>query len=348
MEAWLASTWSAVALPKYPGEGPRDLSKPLEQVRILVDARTAGQRLDIALATVLTWRSRSSIVRMIGKGMVRLGGRVVPASRKVRSGDTIEVDVPQDPVPQPKDDATFDLPILFEDEWMIAVNKPAGMAVHPSGRHLHGTLIHELHRRYRQPEQPEFDVVPRLLHRIDLETSGVVAAGLEEQFHHLVRKQFEDRLVQKGYLAIVHGCPDKPEGRIDLGIRPDKSSAVRLKLTTCDRGQGQSAVTNYRVLRQNDRFALVEVRPETGRTHQIRVHMAGIGCPLVGDKLYGVDEKMFLHSIEGKLDAADREALVLDRHALHSHKLTFFHPRRNREVTIEAPLPREFADLVPE
>ena len=336
-----------MALPRYPGEGPRDLSKPLEQVRVLIDARTAGQRLDLALAAILTWRSRSSIVRMIDKGMVRLEGRVVPPSRKVRVGDTIEVDVPQDPVPQPRTDENFELPILFEDQWMIAVDKPPGMAVHPSGRHLTGTLIDELHRRYRRPEDPEHDVVPRLLHRIDLETSGVVAVGLDEHFHHQVRKQFEDRLVQKGYLAVVHGCPDKLEGRIDFGIRPDKGSAVRLKLTTCEPGLGQSAITNYRVVRSNGQFSLVEVRPETGRTHQIRVHMQAIGCPLVGDKLYGADEQLFLHGIAGELSDADREALVLDRHALHSHTLTFFHPCRDREVTIEAPLPREFAKLVP-
>lgn len=311
-----------------------------------MDARTAGQRLDLALAAVLTWRSRSSIARMIDDGMVRLQGRVVPPSRKVRVGDTIEVDVPQDPVPQPNPDARFELPILYEDECMIAVDKPPGMAVHPSGRHLHGTLIHELHRRYRRPDEPEYDVVPRLLHRIDMETSGVIAVGLDEQFHHQVRKQFEDRLVQKGYLAVVHGQPASPAGVIDRGIVPDKRSAVRLKLTTCAPGEGQSAVTNYRVLRSNARFSLVELRPETGRTHQIRVHMAAIGCPLVGDKLYGPDEQLFLRGIAGELDEAGREALVLDRHALHSSSLTFFHPRKGRDVTIEAPLPPEFEELM--
>ena len=335
-----------MSLPRYPGEGPRDLSKPLEQVRVLVDARTAGQRLDLALAAVLTWRSRSSIARMIADGMVRLQGRVVPPSRKVRVGDTIEVDVPQDPVPQPRPDAQFDLPILYEDECVIAVDKPPGMAVHPSGRHLHGTLIHELHRRYRRPDEPEYDVVPRLLHRIDMETSGVIAVGLDEQFHHQVRKQFEDRLVQKGYLAVVHGRPEEKAGVIDRGIVPDKRSAVRLKLTTCAPGEGQSALTNYRVVRSNDRFSLVELRPETGRTHQIRVHMAAIGCPLVGDKLYGPDEQLFLQGIAGELDEAGREALVLERHALHSSSLTFFHPRKGRDVTIEAPLPQEFAELM--
>ena len=211
----------------------------------------------------------------------------------------------------------------------------------------HGTLIHELHRRYRRPEEPAYDVVPRLLHRIDLETSGVVAVGLDEHFHHQVRKQFEDRLVQKRYVAVVHGRPQRPEGVIERGILPDKSSAVRLKLTTCEPGSGQSAVTHYRELRSNSRYSLVELRPQTGRTHQLRVHMAAIGCPLVGDKLYGPDEQLFLRGIAGALDQEGRDALVLDRHALHSSSLTFFHPKRGRDVTIEAPLPAEFAELVP-
>ncbi|MEZ6038216.1 MAG: RluA family pseudouridine synthase [Planctomycetota bacterium] len=337
-----------MALPRYPGEGPRDLSRPLERVRVLVDARTAGQRLDLALAAVLTWRSRSSIVRLIENGMVRLEGRAVPASRRVRVGDTIEVDVPPPPVPEPTPDDACTLPILYEDQVMVAVDKPPGMAVHPSGRHLTGTLIHELHRRYRRPDDPSHDVVPRLLHRIDLETSGVVAVGLDDVFHQQVRQQFEDREVEKTYLAVVFGCPPASEGRIDRGIVPDKSSAVRLKLTTGAPDEGLSAITNYRVVRSVDRYSLIEVRPETGRTHQIRVHMAAIGCPLVGDKLYGPDEAIFLEQLRGELSEASRAALVLDRHALHSHSLTFYHPVRGERLTLLAPLPADLAALVGE
>lgn len=334
-------------LPKYPGDAPRDLSRPLEELKILVDARLEGQRLDLALTTVLTWRSRSSIHRLIDAGLVRIEGRPAAASRRMRLGETIHVEVPPNPTANPDPGAGVDFPVLYEDRWMIAVDKPAGMAVHPSGRRLDGTLIHALHRRYRRPGDPGHDVVPRLLHRIDVETSGVVAVGLDEQFHALVGRQFEDRLVAKTYLAVTFGTPAEDAGTIDRSIVPDKRSAVRLKLTAGAPGEGLPAVTDYRVLRRTDRFSLIEVRPRTGRTHQIRVHLSAIGCPLVGDKLYGPDERLFLHQLAGTLDAGHRSALVLDRHALHAHSLTFEHPMLGRDVTITAPLPADMAALVP-
>jgi 23S rRNA pseudouridine1911/1915/1917 synthase len=333
-------------LPRFPGEPPRDLSRPLESVKLLVDARGDGQRLDVALAMLLPWRSRASIQRLLAAGAVRLDGRRAPASRRVRAGDTIVVDVPPDPRAAPDATAVLPFTILYEDEWMVAVDKPPGMAVHPSGRHLAGTLIHELHRRYRRPGDPSHDVVPRLLHRIDLETSGLVAVGLDEHFHQQVGRQFEGRQVEKTYLAVVRGRPPAAAGTVELGLVPDKASSVRLKLTTTSDGSGVVAVTHYRLLRANARHALLEVRPRTGRTHQIRVHMAALGCPLVGDKLYGGDERLFLQQIAGTLAAADVERLGLARHALHSHSLRFFHPRLGRELTLSAPLPGDMAALL--
>ena len=333
-------------LPKFPGDGPRDLSRPLEQLRFLIDGKLDGQRLDVALTTVLTWRSRSSIHRLLDAGMVRLNERDAPASRRVRAGDVIVVDIPPNPRAGPDPGAGVEFPIVYQDEWMLAVDKPPGMAVHPSGRHLSGTLLHALHRRFRRPEDPAHDVVPRLLHRIDLETSGLVAVGLDEQFHQLVSRQFEDREVQKSYLAVVHGRPAAAAGTIDLGIVPDKASAVRLKLTTSASGDGLPAVTHYRVVRSTARFSLLEVHPKTGRTHQIRVHMAAIGCPLVGDKLYGADEQCFLAQIAGTLRDEQRAQLVLDRHALHSHSLEFFHPLLQRSLRLEAPLPADMQALL--
>jgi 23S rRNA pseudouridine1911/1915/1917 synthase len=332
-------------LPKYPGEAPRDLSRPLERLKILADSRMQGQRIDLALTAVLTWRSRSSIRRMIEAGLVKVEGETVPPARRVRAGETIIVDIP--PSARPKALTTDDeLTVLYQDDWMFAVDKPPGMAVHPSGRRLGGTLIEALHRRFRSLDDAG-DVVPRLLHRIDVETSGVVAVGLDEDFHATVGRQFEDRQVRKSYLAFVKGRPAQTEGTIDLPIGPDRSSSVRLKLTTGDVRGAVPAVTDYRVLRCNADYSLIEVRPRTGRTHQIRVHMAALGCPLVGDKLYGGDEGYFLKQLAGTLTDEHRAALVLDRHALHSHSLTFAHPMLGREVTIAAPLPIDMAALVP-
>jgi 23S rRNA pseudouridine1911/1915/1917 synthase len=333
-------------LPRYPGEVPRDLGKPLERIKILVDSRLQGQRLDLALTAVLTWRSRSSIHRLIVGGLVRLDDRPASPARRVRAGETITVDIPPSATVSPSATA-LDFPVLYEDAWMVAVDKPPGIAVHPSGRRTEGTLIHSLHRRYRKPADPEHDIVPRLLHRIDVETSGVVAVGLDEQFHAMVARQFEDRLVEKTYLAVVHGVPAAAEGAVDLPIGSDKSSKVRLKLTTGESSDAVPAFTEYRLLRRAGRYSLLELRPRTGRTHQIRVHMAALGCPLVGDKLYGPDEDCFLHGLAGTLTEEHRERLVLDRHALHSHRLTFAHPMLGREVTIVAPLPPDMAALLP-
>lgn len=333
-------------LPRLPGQASRDLSRRIESVKVLVDARLAGQRLDVALATVLTWRSRASVLRLIDAGLVTVDARRVAPAKRVRAGEIIAIEIPVDPVAVPDDSAPIALRVVYEDVWMVAVDKPPGMAVHPSGRHLSGTLMQELHRRYRRPAEPAHDVVPRLLHRIDLETSGLVAVGLDERFHQLVGRQFEDRLVRKRYLAVVHGTPSPREGTIDLPIAHDKTSAVRLKLRAGAVGEGLPAVTHYRVERSNDRFSLVAVMPRTGRTHQIRVHFAAIGCPIVGDKLYGPDEQFFLRHIQGTLAAEERQQLVLDRHALHSHSLAFHHPMLGREIELVAPLPEDMRALV--
>jgi 23S rRNA pseudouridine1911/1915/1917 synthase len=334
-------------IPRVPGEGPLDLSRPLQELRIQIEARQDGQRLDKALAEHLTWRSRTSIHRLIDDGFVSLEGRAARAAGKVRGGEIVVVRIPAAPEPSarvaPDDDAVS---VVHEDRWMIAVDKPPGLAVHPAGRRVYGTLIHWLHVRYRRPETPANDVVPRLLHRLDRETSGIVAASLDADFHHVVARHFEGRLVSKTYLAVVHGRPPQTDGLIDLGIGPARGSVVRLKLEARADGSGLPALTRYRVVRSNERYSLVEMEPKTGRTHQLRVHMAALGCPLVGDKIY-LDETIFLEELAGALSDATRARLVLDRQALHAHRLRFHHPRLGRDLVLEAPLPADMAALVP-
>lgn len=328
--------------PRSPDNQPRDLRRPLEQIEMRVDDTRAGMRLDQALQSFLTWRSRTSVVRLIDGGYVDLSDRPARASRRVMLGDTIVVRIPDPPVPDVGPDG-FEIPILHEDRWIVVVDKPAGLAVHPAGRRVYGTLIHFLHQRYRH-DDPAHDVVPRLLHRIDRETSGVLASGLEEVTHGQIRKQFEERTVTKTYLAVVRGRPPQNEGVIDAPIGPARGTEIRLKLEARD--DGQSALTEYTVRDSNDRYSLVELRPKTGRTHQLRVHMEAVGCPLVGDKMYGQPDSVFLEYLGGELSEATRERLVLDRHALHASALEFWHPGVDEDVRYEAPLPADMAGLL--
>lgn len=334
-------------LPRFAGQPPKDLSRPLLRVEVKIDGRQDGARLDVALQAFLSWRSRTSIHRLIRDGYVELAGRAARPASRVRSGELVVVRVPQSPEPDTSTaPGDFDVPILYEDRWLVVVDKPAGLAVHPAGRRVYGTLIHFLHCRYRRPDDPAHDVVPRLLHRLDRETSGVVAAGLDDDFHAEVGRQFEERQVDKTYLAVVHGCPPAAEGWIDLGIGPARDSSIRLKLEARRDGTGLPASTHYRVERTHGRFSLLELTPKTGRTHQLRVHMAAIGCPLVGDKVYGVADDVFLSYLAGEISEAQRTELVLDRHALHAQSLRFWHPRRGETILLTAPLPPDMAALV--
>jgi 23S rRNA pseudouridine1911/1915/1917 synthase len=334
-----------MSIPRFPGDPPKDLSKPLTEIRMKVDARQEGWRLDRALCEWLKWRSRTRNQQLILDGFVDLRGRPGRPSSRVHAGDEIVARVPPGATPDPVDPPES-LPILYEDRYMIAVDKPAGLAVHPAGRQVYGTLIHWMHKRYRRPEDPAHDVVPRLLHRLDRETSGIVAVGLDEDFHAEVGRQFEDREVTKVYQAVVHGRPPTDEGVCDLGIGPSRTSAVRLRQEAYRDGSGLSALTRWKVLKANDRFSLVELYPKTGRTHQLRVHMEALGCPLVGDKIYGRDDTVFFEALEERISDASRESLILERHALHAARLTFRHPRLEQDLELQAPLPEDMAALV--
>ena len=334
-------------IPRVPGEAPRDLSKPLEHVKLLIREEHDGLRLDQAIKAFLTWRSRTSVHRLIKGGYVDLRGALQKrAAARVHASDIVLVRIPDRPVPANIAPGDCEVPILHEDRWLVGIDKPAGLAVHPADRRVYGTLIHFLHQRYRRPHDPQHDVVPRLLHRIDRETSGVVAVGLDEEFHGCVRRQFEKRTVEKTYQAVVHGRPSFDRGTVDYGIGPDRRSKIRLKLEARRDGTGLPALTRYRVLSSNGDFSLVELLPTTGRTHQLRIHMAAIGFPLVGDKIYGVDERIFLEHLEGELSAESRRRLILDRHALHASRLVFDHPHVGARFALDAPLPDDMAALL--
>jgi 23S rRNA pseudouridine1911/1915/1917 synthase len=338
----------------------RDLSKTLEKVELEVrasDLRMRAElveiRLDRFLALHLGWRSRASIQTLIRDGYVyvaaiapdrpREPGELVQerrSSRKLRDKSRVVVVVPEGLRVAVTPVVGDELAILFEDELLLAVDKPPMLPVHPSGRHLSDTLIQRIHARQGALEL-ERKFRPRLCHRLDRETSGIVLIGLDARAHAEIRRQFEEHEVEKEYLAIVQGHPTSDEGVIELAIGSARASRIGLKMAC--RADGDEAKTAWRVLSRHRGCALVHCQLFTGRQHQIRVHMEAIGHPLVGDKLYGGDDSYFQKQNDGELTPEDVRALELPRQALHHHRLVFTHPRTSERVEVISPLAPDLA-----
>jgi 23S rRNA pseudouridine1911/1915/1917 synthase len=334
----------------------RDLNEAPAHVELDVRASDFGLRreevhlrLDEVLCKHLSWRSRSSLQELIRAGHVAVdaadpahaNGRgafevETRPGRRLLDGSRVRVDVPEEIRAKIGAGASSELDVLYEDDWVIAVDKPAGVPVHPSGRHLADTMIQRVHARYGADNAGPGRVL-KLCHRLDLETSGVLLVARERRAHAELMGQFESRRTEKEYLAIVAGAPEEDAGTIEFPIGPARASAVRLKMAVV--ADGQPARTDWRVLERASGCALLELRLHTGRQHQIRVHLAGIGHPIVGDKLYGPGEEYFLRAARGELTALDLEDLGLARHALHEHRLAFEHPATVERIEIASPLP---------
>ncbi len=343
----------------------RDLSRPVEEIDLWVRASDFGLpleelelRLDQFLARHLPWRSRSSIQELIKSGRILVDASTpdhprdigelkveLRPARRLRHGSHVLLVIPEElRVPmaaraagvEPHTENQFDeLAVLYRDDACLALDKPAMLAVHPSGRHLSDTLIQRVYRMLGTLELAR-ECRPRLAHRLDRETSGVILIGLDPRSHAELMRQFEDREVEKEYLAIVRGNPEHEGGRIEYPLGSARGSRIGLKMAV--KLDGQPAVTEWRVVRRVPGYALVACRLLTGRQHQIRVHLEAIGLPLVGDKLYGYDESYFQKGADGTLSAEDYRALELPRQALHSHRLVFTSPATGERAEAVAPL----------
>ncbi len=315
-----------------------------ETLSYRVDDSDLGLRLDQFLAKRLSWRSRTSVVKLLDDGLVSLPGRAARASRRMLPGDVVTVLLPRpvrDEALVPRGAETPWLPRLFEDELLIAIDKPAGVPVHPAGKLLHHTVITALHKEYRNFTDPGLDVIPKLCHRLDLETSGVLLVAKTREALLFVQSQFERRTVRKEYLVLVHGVVERDEGLIDLPLGPSTDGRLRPQHAV-RHDIGQEARTRFAVKQRYAAHTLCSIELLTGRHHQIRLHMAAIGHPVVGDKLYGTDDGIFLRYSAHTLTDADHAALQLPRQALHSHALEFIHPAKGRQ-RVESPWPADLA-----
>lgn len=305
----------------------------------IVDPESAGRRLDAWLAAVLPDLSRARIQTLLDQGAVqRDGQKVGQASRKVRAGETYTVAVP-DPVAALPVAQEIDLHILYEDEHLIVVAKPAGLVVHPGPGHDDGTLVNAMLAHCRGSLSGIGGVArPGIVHRLDKDVSGVMVVAKHDRAHTLLSGQFTIHSIHRVYEAIVRGLPAKAEGTIDRPIGRDPFDRKRMAIV---RSGGKRAVTHWRVLEAaGTRAARVECRLETGRTHQIRVHLSSLGHPILGDRIYGPKRT-------GDLPEPARPLVEsLGRIALHARRLGFDHPVTGERLEFDLPPPPLFATLL--
>lgn len=303
--------------------------------RTQVGPEETGARLDRYLAARFTYRSRNQWGRLIRAGRITVNGHPVRPARALREGDRLDY-VPL-PRAEPPIDARFEL--LHLDEGLVAVAKSGNLPIHPSGRYFRHTLLHLLLER--EPDWGRLHVV----HRLDRETSGVVLFGRAREDAARLAVQFRKRRVRKRYLALVEGEPADERFVIDLALGPAVGSAIRKAVGV--RPDGLPARTEILVLHRGEGWAWVEARPRTGRLHQVRVHLKAAGLPILGDKVYGRDERFFLKFVADQpLTPAERIALGLPRQALHAYQISLLHPRTGARVTVTAPIPPDLLEAL--
>ena len=326
-------------------------------------AEAKGQRLDQFLAAQLEGVSRSRVQLLIDQGDVLVdtghGGLVEKATFKLRGGERIDITGEPRPAPLKATAEEIPLDVIYEDADLAVVNKPAGMMVHAgSGQsedaRNRGTLVNALLYRFKALSSTGGDLRPGIVHRLDKDTSGLIVVAKNDRAHAALAEMFSSRQIKKTYLALVQGAVERAKGTINAAVGRDPQR--RTRMTAKPLGDARSAVTHYEVVRRLanrfGKFTLVKVRIETGRTHQIRVHMASIGHPVVGDTLYGgsghLTDQAAAQAAPSKAARrkAEPERLRLGRNFLHAARLEFPHPKTGKLLELEAPLPAELEEFL--
>lgn len=349
--------------PRYRGLQPLGAQRPRIHVLDDLDAEegirsftaepaAADMRLDAYLAKALPDISRARVQLLIDHGQISVDGKPAKAKHKLRGGERIEIEGEPQPAPLRAEPEEIPLDILYEDDDLAVINKPAGMTVHAGAGSLEdnrGTLVNALLFHFGQQlsglgEDSGDPLRPGIVHRLDKDTSGLIVVAKNDVSHRRLAESFATRSLRKVYIALVHGAVKGEQGTIDLPISRD---LVRRTRMTTRRSGGRLAISHWRVLERlgtaekpgsHGRFTLLEVRIETGRTHQIRVHLQSLGHPVVGDTLYGAPHRI------GPANTAD--PLSLNRNFLHAAELDLTHPTTGKPLHFVAPLPPELTDLL--
>ena len=300
-----------------------------------------GKRLDAFLAENIEGWSRAKLQRLIENEDVLVNDKAVKPSYKVHKNDEIEVDLVEAAATkfEPED---MPLDIVFEDEFLAVINKPAGMVVHPGAGVQSGTLANAIafHFKFEQSEVSEHQSELRIgiVHRLDKDTSGLIVVAKNDEIHEALSEQFRERTVYKSYVALVHGQTDENLGKVEAPVGRNKHNRLRMKVAT----HGRSALSLWRVRTRYDKFTLLDVEIKTGRTHQIRVHMGFINHPVVGDEIYNEGRDNTIADIHVR-----NAVVTMRRFFLHAEKLSFTHPKTGERMEFIQELPPELANFLP-
>ena len=318
------------ALPS-PRKGPVEFDARIKQ---------EGMRLDQYLAMNFSDFSRTIIQKAIEAGLVQVNGHPSKPSYKVRNGDHVRIELPEPTHAMPvAEDIPLD--ILYEDEFLALVNKPSDMVVHPAKGHWAGTLVNALSFHFSHLSEANGAYRAGIVHRLDRDTSGVILIAKEEQTHRDLSAMFERRRVFKEYAAITAGVLDRDSDYIEGRIKHHPTDRIKMSVTEDEEDEdAKDACSYYEVIERFRGYTFCRVQPRTGRTHQIRVHLASVGCPVLADKVYGGRDTVNLRELVPEVPV-DKDRPLLMRQALHAWRLRFKHPRLDRWMEFEAPLPAD-------
>ena len=307
------------------------LTKDTTTRSVTVNAEDAGKRLDAFLAAEVEGWSRSRLTGLIANEDILVNEKPAKASYRVREGDEIDLDLVEQPsaVFEPED---IPLDIIYEDEFLAVINKPAGLVVHPGAGVQNGTLANAIAFHFKLTAVGTQSDRVGIVHRLDKDTSGLIVVAKTDEVHEALSEQFRSREVYKSYVALVHGSPDQNTGKIEASIARNKHNRLRMKIAT----SGRSALSLWKVRERYDKFTLLEVEIKTGRTHQIRVHLGYINHPVVGDEIYneGRDNTVNDTNIRNSIRN-------LGRFFLHAEQLSFAHPKSGERLEFKQELPPE-------
>lgn len=316
-------------------------SKELEKIRLVVPLKQSKQRIDVYLTHQIQNATRSKVRSAIDAGFVLVNGKKVKASHSVAPGEVIEITLPRPPRVVAKPEA-IPLEIMFEDDQLLIVNKVAGMVTHPAYSNYSGTLVNALLHHCNALSKVNTELRPGIVHRLDKDTTGLMVVAKNDVAHHLLAKQFSRRTIDREYWALVWGKFQERKGTIEAALGRSKKDRKKITVTA----EGKSAVTEYEVLKEFDFLSLIRLKLRTGRTHQIRVHLAHIGHPVFGDSTYGGRSHTW-GGLEGKKAQQALNLLqLISRQALHAKTIGFVHPTTENAMVFDSELPKDMQDVL--